>query len=425
MVPIPLQKRPNDLFVSYGHVDRAHVDPIVNWLRHSVGLKVWYDAISGNAAERTSTLLANAIQSARGALFFLSPNWAASTWCEDEHEFALTERRSNAAYSVVAVQIDDLELPRWFKIANVLDFRQLDARSAAALLRSMVPNPPARLDNDQDVYFAGPWSRPSRGAERAVKLLHEVGWRLVGDSPDRPHFPDARQRIASIIDTSRALVAVLPFDGSKQPDCTSPWIMDEVQIASDRGRPYLLLAEGGVQIPAKLANGAFRGGPIPLSDSGPDSSFPQTLTDFDAELAQHSHSDAGAYSFLATSLLGDQQEMDDLISVIERASSMVCVLGQGLTGQHAQQAIVERIRNAAFVIADVTDDNRNSLVGAGIARGAGTPLHLLCRLAPGARRETRFMFRDMEVNWYENSVERLGAVYRIASKYRRRVLTPV
>ena len=424
MAAVPLQKRPNDLFVSYGHADKARVDPIVNWLRHEVGLKIWYDALSGNAAERTSSLLANAIQSARGALFFLSQNWSASTWCEDEHEFALTERRSNNAYSVVAVQIDDLELPQWFKIANVLDFRQLDPRSAAALLRSMVPNPPSRLDNRQDVYFAGPWSKPSRAAERAVRLLHEVGWRLVGDSPDRSHFPDARQRIASIIDTSRALVAVLPFDGSKQPDCTSPWIMDEVQIAFDRGRPYLMLAEPGVQVPPKLATGAFRGSPFALPENGPDTSFQQVLTDFDVELAQLPYSDAGAYSFLATSLLGDQQEMDDLLSVIERASSMVCVLGQGLTDQHAQQAIVERIRNAAFVIADVTDDNKNSLIEAGVARGAGTPLHLICRLAPGGRRETRFMFRDMEVNWYEDPVQRLGAVYRIASGYRRRILTP-
>lgn len=424
MAAVPLQKRPNDFFVSYGHADKARVDPIVNWLRHEVGLKIWNDAQSGNAAERTVENLTEGIQSARGALFFLSQNWSDSTWCTDEHNCALTQRRENKPYSIVAVQIDDLELPEWFKTANVLDFRQWVPRSAAALLRSLVPNPPTRFDNRQDVYFAGPWSKPSRAAERAVRLLHQMGWRLVGDSPDRSHFADARQRIASIIDTSRALVAVLPFDGSKQPECTSPWIMDEIQIAFDRGRPYLMLAEPGVQVPPKLATGGFRGSPFALPENGPDTSFQQVLADFDVELAQLPYSDAGAYSFMATSLLGDQQDMDDVISVIERASSMVCVLGQGLTGQHAQQAIVERIRNAAFVIADVTDDNKNSLVEAGVARGAGTPLHLLCRLAPGGRRETRFMFRDMEVNWYEQPIQRLGAVYRIASGYRRRILTP-
>ncbi len=53
MAAVPLQKRPNDFFVSYGHADKARVDPIVHWLRHEVGLKMWNDALSGNAAERT------------------------------------------------------------------------------------------------------------------------------------------------------------------------------------------------------------------------------------------------------------------------------------------------------------------------------------------------------------------------------------
>ena len=54
----PLHKRPNDLFVSYGHGDRAVVDPLVNWLRKSAGLKLWYDVSSGGAAQRTTERLA-------------------------------------------------------------------------------------------------------------------------------------------------------------------------------------------------------------------------------------------------------------------------------------------------------------------------------------------------------------------------------
>ena len=75
MSTIPLQKRPNDLFVSYGRADKAHVDPIVDWLRGAAGLRIWYDAVSGDASKRNTELLAAAIQSSRGAVFFLSPNW--------------------------------------------------------------------------------------------------------------------------------------------------------------------------------------------------------------------------------------------------------------------------------------------------------------------------------------------------------------
>jgi hypothetical protein len=112
------------------------------------------------------------------------------------------------------------------------------------------------------------------------------------------------------------------------------------------------------------------------------------------------------------------------VSVVESATNMTCVCGQYLTSQHVQQAIVNRIRDAAFVIADVTDDNRNTLIEAGIARGADIPLHLLCALPSTTPPKTRFMFQDMEVSWYKNSLERIGAAYRIAKKYRRRVLAP-
>jgi hypothetical protein len=33
------------------------------------------------------------------------------------------------------------------------------------------------------------------------------------------------------------------------------------------------------------------------------------------------------------------------------------------------------------------------------------------------------MFEDMEMNWYADPLERTGAAYRIARKYRRRVLS--
>ena len=421
MARLPIQKRPNDLFVSYGHADRNLVDPLVDWLRRSAGLKVWYDAASGDASKRTTALLADAMQSARGALFVLSSNWNASTWCQDEHEFALTERRTDDTYLLLAIQIGDIEIPPWFRIANVLDFRHFDAQSAASLLRSMTPGPPVRYDNEQDVYFAGPWSRPSSAAKATLNCLQEMGWRLVGDSPDHPRFQDAETRISSIIATARGLAALLPFDASKGPDHTSPWIIQEVRIAQRLGKPFLLLAEEGVQIPQELSSAAFGAKAISVSNNGPDASFRQTLAEFDDELAQRPHTDSRSYSFFAASLRDDQRETDDLAAVIERASNMACVRGMGLTGQHVQEAIIDRIRNAGFVIADVTDDNRNSLIEAGVALGAGVPLHLLCQPPADGSLKRRFMFEDREMNWYNSPAERLGSVYRIGKIYKRRI----
>ena len=423
LMSTPLQKRANDLFVSYGHADQAIVNPVVDWLRNSAGLKLWYDASSGSAAQRTTDLLSRGIESARGALFFISPNWGSSTWCRDEHEVALTERRANDEFIIIAAQVAKVEIPAWFQTSQVLDLQEFHIFSAAALLRSLTPNPPLRLDNDQDVYYAGPWSNPSVHVNKVLRIMREMGWRFVGDSQDHPKFVDSVQRIAAIVQSSRGLVAILPFRPANEPYRTSPWVLDEVRIAEGVNRPYVLLAEQGVAVPPDLAAGAFGGRALPLADDL-DEQIHGALQAFDETLSHIPHSNAGAYSFFAASLLGDAKETDALVSVVERATNMPCVQGKDLTGQHAQEAIVEQIRGAAFVIADVTDDNRNALIESGIARGAGVPLHLTCRLPEDGNRKTRFMLQDMEVNWYSNSLDRIGAMYRIARKYRRRIFTP-
>jgi len=423
MAQSPIQKRPFDLFVSYSHDDRKLVDPVVAWLKDRAGLKVWYDATSGDAAKRTTALLADAMQSARGSLFALSSKWNSSTWCKDEHEIALTERRKQDAYLLLALQVDSMEIPSWFTISNVIDFRRFDAESAAALLQSMAPDAPSRYDNGQDVYFAGPWSRPGDAVRRTLSCLHEMGWRLVGDAPDNPHFQDASLRIRSIIATARGLVGLLPFDAGRPPSNTSPYIIEEVRIAQELGKPYLLLAEDNVQIPKELSLAAFGGNRVRISNDEPDSSLRSALAEFDEELGRRPHSDARSYSFLATSLRDDVRESDRLAAVLERASNMACVRGVGLRGQHAQEEIVERIRNAGFVVADVTDDHRNSLIEAGVALGSGTPLHLLSGRPSDGSFKRRFMFEDREMNWYQNPVERLGSAFRIGRLYRRRILT--
>ena len=420
----PLHKRPNDLFVSYGHGDRVAVDQLVGWLKKSAGLKLWYDVSSAGAAQRTTERLTRGIDSSRGALFFISKNWTASSWCRDEHEVALTQRRANEEFITVAAAIEESDIPMWFQISQVLELDHLDVRSAAALLRSLTPGSVVRLDNDQDVYYSGPWSNQSDTVKTALRALHETGWRLVGDSPDNPLFEDSVSRIKAIIQSCRGLVAILPFRPEDDAHRTSPWVLEEVQIARDLGQPYLLLAEPGVLPPDDLVAGAHRGQVLTLSGNRHDQQLSGALQAFDDAISHARLSNAGTYSFLAASLLGDGTETDELVSVLETVTNMTCVRGLDLTGQHAQDTIVEQIRGAAFVIADITDDNRNSLIEAGVARGAGVPLHLVCQLPPDGSRKTRFMLQDMEIHWYTDPLERLGAAYRIARRYRRQVYTP-
>jgi hypothetical protein len=123
--------------------------------------------------------------------------------------------------------------------------------------------------------------------------------------------------------------------------------------------------------------------------------------------------------FYGGSLLRDG-ELNDLVRrLVELETGLRCVVGAQLTGQHAQQEIIDKISGARLMIADISDDNRNTLIEAGIARGAGTRLYPVARGRPQA---TRFMFRDREVSFFEEDCDMLGIVHRLAYPHRRRIL---
>lgn len=421
MAGIKLQKRENDFFVSYGHADLARVAPLVDLLKRLCGLSLWFDNTDGNAATRSSELLGRAIGNARGALLCLSEAWKGSTWCKNEYELALSEQRTHDGFEVVALRLDDVDPPAWFNVAEIIDLRSTHRRVIARLLRSLASDVPHRYDNAEDVYFAAPWSRPSSVAGEVFLTLRTTGWRLIGDSPTLKHM--GPKRIEAIMRTTRGVVALLPYDPAQVPHATSPYILEEAQLALACNKPLLLLSEAGVVVPEALIAAAYRGAAVAVAPGAEGRiALSAALEDFDEHLAHVPHDDSGAFIFLAASLQGDPDEADDLSSVIESASNMRCVRGERLSGDNVQQAIIEEIRRAAVVIADVSDDHRNTLIEAGVAMGCGTRLKLISRKsASGMPEKKRFMFEGQEYFWYGSPEERLGLCYYFARQFRRHV----
>lgn len=239
MAGIKLQKRDFDFFVSYGHRDAARVAPLVDLLKRVCGLHVWFDGAAGNAAQRSSELLAGGIGNARGALFCLTESWKDSSWCRNEFEVSLAEQRMHDGFVIVCVRLDDAEPPSWLTVAEILDLRTPDAVGVARLLCSLALDVPRRFDNREDIYLAAPWSRPSSPVRTAFEVLARTGWRLVGDAPDLKHLGE--QRIEAIQRTTRGVVALLPHDPAQPDVATSPYILQEARWAIEQRRPLLLL----------------------------------------------------------------------------------------------------------------------------------------------------------------------------------------
>jgi len=421
MAGIKLQKRDNDFFVSYGHRDLVRVAPLVDLLKRTCGLRVWFDGVEGNAAVRSSEFLSGAIGNARGALFCLSEAWKQSTWCKNEFEVSLSEQRMHAGFEIVCLRLDDVDPPGWFNIAEIVDMRESAPSAIARLLRSLSSKIPHRFDNAEDTYLAAPWSRPSPLVRETFDALHLTGWRLVGDTPNLKHLGE--KRIESIQRTTRGVVAVMPYDPSQPDGATSPYILQEARLAIGIDKPLLLLVEPGVVVPQDLTCAAFRGTPFTLTQ-GPEGreTLATLLDDFDDALQQLPHTDTRAFVFFAASLMGDPSEADDVATVIQRASNMRCIRGERVSGDNVQNSIIDLIRRAAVVIADVSDDHRNTLIETGVAMGSGTLLKLMCREPPsGLPLKKRFMFEGQELYWYRTFEQRLGLCYYFARQFRRQI----
>jgi hypothetical protein len=423
MAGIKLQKRDHDFFVSYAHADSARVTPLVNFLKRVCGLRIWLDSGDGNASVRSSELLSTGLGNARGALFCLSEAWKRSTWCKNEYDVALAEQsmHQHDRFEVLCLRLDDVDPSAFSKAAEIIDLRQPDAQAMARLLRSLSSDVPHRFDNAEDVYLAAPWSHPSPLALETFEVLRQQGWRLVGDTPTSKHLGE--KQITAIQRTTRGVVALMPHEPSQAGGATSPYILQEARIAQSIGKPLLLLAEPGVSPPEDLLGEAFCGAPAVLTPGpGGRAALSTVLATFDDTLQHVDHDDTRAFIFFAASLRGEQSDEDDIASVIERSSNMRCVRGERLSGDNVQTAIIDRIRRAAVVIADVSDDNRNTLIEAGIAMGCGTRLKLMCREPPaGTPLKKRFMFEGQEFFWYRTPEERLGLCFYFARQFRRHV----
>jgi hypothetical protein len=246
--------------------------------------------------------------------------------------------------------------------------------------------------------------------------------RLIGDSPDYAAFEEDR-RLAGIVGSCGALVGVLPRREDPEHGFTSKFIVSEARLAQELGIPYVLLSDDGVEIPDDLRSCAIGKRLFRAPKPPDDRELALALDELEESYPLRGPREP-AFSFVASSLRTDPHGTEEMRDLIEQVTSMPCQLGQQLQGQHAQREIVECIRRAQFVIADVTNDHRNSLIEAGIARGAATRLHLMCQVPDSGALSTRFMFRDLEMNWYQDPVQKIGVAHRIARMYRRHVYPP-
>lgn len=421
MADIPLRERPFDTFLSHAHADKAVVDRVHAWLERA-GLKVWYDATHLGAGAKIASELGQAIAQCRSALVVMSRASVESGWVEDEWNLASVERNRKATrdFRVIPLRLEDCELPRFLESTKWVDLvGRLDDVAAWAEVLDAMAGDDTDLDavRPLDVYVSRSWQlgREQTLADQVLARLAAPDLRLIGDSPEWPSF--SGDRIRSIMRSCGGVVCIIPNRPRSADNDRLKYFIREARTAGQLGLPLLVVAEDGADLPADL--------PVRLR-AGADgvNAHPALAADLAEGVEEflercRSRPRAG-HVFLATDFDEASRSRNHLLRrVIQRCSGLRCVVGEQVGGDSVHSSIISLIRDAVWVLADVSGNNLNTCIEAGAACGAAVDCTLVARKP---YQQQPFMLRGMELKAYDDAVDLLAIAHRAARAYRRKVL---
>jgi len=420
---LPLNKRDYDLFLSHAHIDRSFVSSLYNWLTEKSGLNVWYDDRELAGGALLGTDLQNAIGRCRGILLVASDAALTRGWVKAEYNAALTERAENDGFRIVPLRLRNANLKEDFlmqgtKWIDVPD-GQIDSETAIAIVRSLYPGekrPNPRTA--RDVYVSCSWQPDDATSAHAVcRMLVAQGFRLIGDAKDQKGFGSG-DRVERIIASCGAFVSIIPYRESQacaiNGERPYKYFLTEIDFAAKHKIPRLIIADPKIHHKDGLDQDWLRMETTTDECPDPVKSRLESLWE-EARDPPNPH-----YIFCALDLDSDAARVTGPIrQLTERVTGMCTIVGNEIHEEPLHAAIMERIRRAFLMLADLTDDNVNTCIEAGMALIVGINVELIAR---GNARRPPFMLRTLQMPTYNDDVEQIGIIHKIIRPYRRRII---
>jgi hypothetical protein len=332
----------------------------------------------------------------------------------------MDERANNDGFRVVALRLASTNVKELMKGITWIDVPEprLDARTAAATLLAFYPGESLPYPRTaRDIFISSSWHGRDNTSARAVcRVLAELGFRLIGDATDQRGFGTG-DRVERIIASCGAFVGIVPFRGEARAnahDKPYKYFLREIDLASKVALPSIIIADPRVSREDGSDEAWLR---MDTNATKCPDLIASALEEF---WEQWQPPPQPQYSFLAIDLESCASRPGGPIRhIIERITGMPTVVGNEIYEGQLQSAIREKIRRAFVVLADITDDNLNTCIEAGMGLAAGTNVELIAR---GSPRRPPFMLRDLQLPTYVDEVELVGLVHKIARRYRRRIL---
>ena len=419
------RKKIYDIFLSHSSVDKEFTDKLHGLLELS-GFHVWYDEKRLMGSTQLLSGLPKYIDDSEAFIVVLSQNSCKSSWVQDEYGYARGLMDKGELKTIIPIVIDDCEIPGFYNNYKWIDCKDgLIPRSFFAILTALYGSS-ENMREEKDVYVSYSWRKEEQGIVNAVfRQLKRKQYRIIGDAGNQSVY-DEDDRIRRIMNTCGAYVGILPYRGESN---TSRYILDEIHKAQECQLPGILIADSRV-VDLEVFT-------YPLLKIDITSEIDETVLLNHINLLKVERPKT-PHVFFATNLDRERQTINEYIRNLSGVVTATrCILGEDINKGNLQQQIIERIRSAYVMIADITGDEQcikcesegkvgkdktyrfNTCIEAGIARGANTDLFII---AKEPRKAPPFMFRDIEVRHYSDDCTLLAIVHKILRGYRRCVL---
>ncbi len=417
---LPIHKREFDIFLSHAHKDQLFVEEVDRWLTEAAGLNVWYDARELGGGSLLATDLQRAIERCKGVLLVASDESMERGWVQAEYNSSMDERANHKGFRVVALRIGNANVSALMKGITWIDVPEarLTEEIAFSILRAFYPgekrpNPTTA----RDVYISCSWrNSDSSSAKTVCQKLMEQGFRLVGDSRDQKGFGQG-DRVQRIISSCGAFVAIIPYRDEEVAEAEKgpyKYFLREIDYAVKLGLPTIVIADPRIRRKDASDEKWLR--------VKTDSSDCPSPVGFELENLwdQWLGPPDAQYIFCAMDLDSDVTRATGPVrQMVELVTGMSTIVGNEIHEQPLNSAVMKAVCSAFVVIADISDDNVNSCIEAGMGLAVGTNVHLV---AYGEPRRPPFMLRAIQMPTYKNDVERIGILHKIVRRYRRRII---
>ena len=408
------RNKTNDIFLSHSSLDIDFTNKLHNLLEQA-GFNVWYDEKRLTSNTHLLSDLPKYIGNSESFIVVLSKNSCYSTWVQDEYGYARELQKNKELKAIIPIVIDDCDLPGFFNNYKWIDCKQGLTPYAFFGILAALYGSSENMREEKDVYVSYSWRKEEQNMVNAVfHQLKRKQFRLIGDAGNQTVY-DEDDRIRRIMNTCGAYVGILPYRGESN---TSRYIIDEINKAQECGLPGVLFADARVENLDEFTYPLLK---IENLDNIDETLILNHVNKLTVKRPRTPH------VFFATNLDRRRLSINECIRNLSGVVTATrCILGEDINKGSLQQQIIDRIKSAYVMIADITGDEQcikceaegkvgkdkiyrfNTCIEAGIARGANTDLFII---AKEPRQAPPFMFRDIEVRHYADDCSLLAIVH--------------